>query len=370
MSPSATFPSASAGALKTSFPEPRIPADKKAGLRTISLYQLQCGSTSERNLLLETCMNDGFFYLDLTHPNFASLLAFVDATFNCSKELFNYPSEIKSLFDVDKISDLKVNGYKPKGRNVVGNGKDGKNDGFESWVLPRNGVLQLSNEPFSHPPVVANHLPDLRGLFEGLSSAAHVILSSLSDSLSLSAGQRLEDFQGLKRPSPDILRVLKYHANSNTDVVPQTPHTDLGSLTFVFSTTPGLQVLPPGVQQKPGAYSESDWLYVEPRPGHAIVNIGDCITLMTNGILRSALHRVGPVTGCAMPERYSMAYLMRPEDQTVLRALDSPLIPKSGIEHDAVTSGAWIRKKFKALRGQKDAGNFDQILTGGRGVLV
>ena len=54
----------------------------------------------------------------------------------------------------------------------------------------------------------------------------------------------------------------------------------------------------------------------------------------------------------------------------MLRTLDSPLIPKSGIEEDAVTSGVWIRKKFKALRGQKDAGNVDQILTGGRGVLV
>lgn len=218
--------------------------------------------------------------------------------------------------------------------------------------------------------MVANHLSDISGLFDGLGSAAHTILSSLSDSLSMSAGQRFEDFQGLTRPSPDILRLLKYHANSDSDVVPQTPHTDLGSLTFVFSTTPGLQVLPPGVIQKSGAHSESDWLYVEPRPGHAIVNIGDCITIMTNGLLRSALHRVGPVTGCAMPERYSMAYLMRPEDQTVLRTLDSPLIPQSVSTESAVTSGAWIRKKFKALRGKDDAGNFDQILTGGRGILV
>lgn len=232
-------------------------------------------------------------------------------------------------------------------------------------------MLQLSNEPFAHPPLIASHLPDLSGLFNGLGSAAHTILGSLSTSLSMPAGQRFEDFQGLNRPSPDILRVLKYHANSNTDIIPQTPHTDLGSLTFVFSTTPGLQVLPAGVAQKPGAYSESDWLYVEPRPGHAIVNIGDCLTIMTNGLLRSALHRVGPVNGCAMPERYSMAYLMRPEDQTVLRTLDSPLIPRSmTTEEDAVTSGAWIRKKFKALRGLKDAGNFDQILTGGRGILV
>lgn len=135
MSPSTLFPSDTTGTPDTPSPVVHIPSNKKAGLRTISLYQLQNGSVSEQNLLLQTCIDDGFFYLDLTHPNFSSLLADVDATFKLSKELFNYPAEIKSLFDVDKISDLKVNGYKPKGRNVVGNGKDGKNDGFESWVV-------------------------------------------------------------------------------------------------------------------------------------------------------------------------------------------------------------------------------------------
>lgn len=108
-----------------------------------------------------------------------------------------------------------------------------------------------------------------------------------------------------------------------------------------------------------------------PRPGHAVVNIGDCVSIMTNGLLKSALHRVGPVPGYAMPERYSMAYLMRPENETVLRVLDSPLIPQpTNNSEDVVTSGEWIMKKFKALRGQKDAGNFDQILAGGRGILV
>ncbi|OKL63435.1 hypothetical protein UA08_01989 [Talaromyces atroroseus] len=105
--------------------------------------------------------------------------------------------------------------------------------------------------------------------------------------------------------------------------------------------------------------------------GTPFANIGDCITMMTNGLLRSALRRVGPVTGCAMLECYSLAYLMWPEDQTVLRPLDSPLIPQSvAPEGAAVTNDALSRKKFMALRGTKDAGNFDQILTGGRGILV
>lgn len=222
--------------------------------------------------------------------------------------------------------------------------------------------------------MIAGSIEPLRSLLRRLQAAAHVILGSLSSSLSLPAGQRFEDFQGPSRPSPDILRLLKYHADPDVTCVPQTPHTDLGSLTFVLSTTPGLQVLPPV-----GTTSACDdglgspvWRHVAPRPGHAVVNIGDCLSLMTNGLLKAALHRVGPVDGQPMSERYSLAYLMRPEDDTVLRALDSPRINRSetrGEDHE-VTSGEWIRKKFKALRGQQNGGNIDRVLTGGRKVLV
>lgn len=115
------------------FPDTKIPSERLADLRTISLHKLQTGSVTEHQLLLQTCIDDGFFYLDLTDPSFLSLLNDVDATFALSRDLYNYPPDIKNLFDVDTVSDLKTNGYKPKGRNVVA--KDGKGDGFESWVV-------------------------------------------------------------------------------------------------------------------------------------------------------------------------------------------------------------------------------------------
>ncbi|KAK8880095.1 oxidoreductase [Apiospora arundinis] len=359
-----------------------IPSEKRAHLRTVSLHELQAGSVREQSLLLQTCIEDGFFYLDLTHPSFRQLLEGVDASFKVAESLFNYPSELKNLYDVDQISDLKLNGYKPKGRNIVT--KDGKTDGFETWVLPRNGLLQLTTDPFPHPPLIASNLDTLGGVLKGLSDASHVIFSSLSQSLSLPEGQRFEDFQKAMSPSPDILRLLKYHQDADASCQPHIAHTDLGSLTFVFSDKPGLQVLPRGVSSGDGNdqgggagqdISSFPWRYVEPRPGHAVVNIGDCLSIMTNGLLKSALHRVGPLEGRPMGERYSLAYLMRPEDQTLLRRLASPLIPPrlegSSAQEEEMTSGEWIRRKFKALRGQREGvgKNFDQVLTGGRGVL-
>lgn len=109
-----------------------VPTNQLAQLQTISLHDLQAGSFSEQKRLLQTCIDDGFFYLDFRDSTLSSGMTDIDTIFDLSKQLFDYPSEVKSLFDVDKISPLKINGYKPKGRNVVGNGKK---DGFESWVV-------------------------------------------------------------------------------------------------------------------------------------------------------------------------------------------------------------------------------------------
>ena len=118
-----------------------IPSQRLAALQTISLLELENGSISEHIALLGTCIEDGFFYLDLSHANHSFILDSVSDVFDMSKKLFDYPSDVKDLFDVDKISDLKLNGYKPKGRNIVA--KDGRGDGFESWAVSLgNACLQ------------------------------------------------------------------------------------------------------------------------------------------------------------------------------------------------------------------------------------
>lgn len=72
--------------------------------------------------------------------------------------------------------------------------------------------------------------------------------------------------------STDIIRLLKYAACSleddSTPSVPQTAHTDLGSLTMLFANTPGLQIL---------SKNCTDWLYVIPKARHVVVNLGDAM---------------------------------------------------------------------------------------------
>lgn len=186
---------------------------------------------------------------------------------------------------------------------------------------------------------------------------AQYIFGSLSDSLDLPDSHSFDTFHRPDAPAPDILRLLKYAPSSEGDSelrVPQTPHTDLGSLTMLFADSPGLQIKPDGCD---------DWLYIMPKQNHAVVNLGDAMSLWTGGLFRSVLHRVASLPGKGMNERYSFAFLMRPENQApMVPLLGSSGLPVAG-EEGVLTSENWIKAKFGILRGETAN---DRILTGRR----
>lgn len=185
--------------------------------------------------------------------------------------------------------------------------------------------------------------------------ASRIIYCSLSKTLRLDPTEGFENFHRPGISSPDLLRLLKYHPQPVSERgPPQTPHTDLGSLTFLFTRQPGLQVLPRGKQE---------WTYVAPKAGHAIINLGDGMSLLSNGLLQSCLHRVAPLPGAAFQTRYSFAYLQRAEDITPMIGLKSGLIPAHETKEAVFTSGEWLQRKFGMLRGATHTSAEGWVLT-------
>ena len=224
--------------------------------------------------------------------------------------------------------------------------------------ISKNGLLQLGDErAFPRSCVIDRHLETLQDFTRATLVVMTTILSSLSTSLGLPATERLESYHRAEVSSPDIIRLLKYHAQPILERgPPHTPHTDIGSLTMLFTRDPGLQVLPAGTDR---------WAYVAPRPGHAIINLGDGLSLMTDNVLRSCLHRVGPLPGRPMETRYSFAYLQRAEDRAPLAGLEGRLRSAGSEEEQRViTSGEWLRKKFDVLRLKTHREKQDWVLTG------
>ncbi len=101
-------------------------------------------------------------------------------------------------------------------------------------------------------------------------------------------------------------------------------HTDFGSITVLFNRLAGLRIVEPGVNN-----AWEDWPWVPPKSNHAIINLGDAMVKLTNGLFRSNVHRVDPPPSeQASAARFSLVYFSRPMDDVLLKRVQgSELIP-------------------------------------------
>ncbi|KAL8649263.1 MAG: hypothetical protein Q9226_005651 [Calogaya cf. arnoldii] len=338
-----------------------------AQVDTIRLQALEDGDAFAALSLYHACCSLGFFYLDLSTINFEVSRAVSDI-YHLEEKLFDLPEEELIKFDIDVLSPTKkLNGYKPVGRNL--GELIGRRDGFQSYALPKDGILHLGTEcDFSRPQLIDEYLQSFQTFALTVAKAAPMILSSLSRSLDLTSSPNLQSIHNTNLPSPDLIRLLKYRSQPSSEHgSSQIPHTDLGSLTFLFTRQPGLQIRNP----KTGG-----WEWVSPPSNNttAVVNIGDCMSMLTGGLFRSSKHRVIGIPGEGMQERYSFAYFLRPDENAILTPVRSPSISTKaelgpGREDEAAfTCRDWLQKKFKALRRDTSDQEDEWILTGSRDV--
>lgn len=155
--------------------------------------------------------------------------------------------------------------------------------------------------------------------------------------------------------STTSLALLKYLPRSALDTkqLGHMAHTDVGSLTLLFTDSPGLQV-----------YTETTnrWFDVTPEPGAVVVNVGDTLSFLSSGIFKSCLHRVVPVideSSGLSKTRYSMAYFQRPE-------LDATFFDTNG---NKWTGRDWHCTKYKVFRADNLEQSGSELLTGRKGFL-
>lgn len=176
------------------------------------------------------------------------------------------------------------------------------------------------------------------------------ILASLSRSLKLPDGQKLEDFHRPGQLTTSTTSLLQYLPDSpDNDKVGHYAHTDIGTLSFVFTEVPGLQVLLPGSEE---------WQFVRPLPGHAVVNVADCLTFLSHQQLPSILHRVIPDPRDTRIKR-TTGYFMRPE-------FEAPLTDREG---KTWRNWDWHTNKFVMFRASKDEQVKNSYVTGRHGFL-
>ncbi|KPM44142.1 hypothetical protein AK830_g2476 [Neonectria ditissima] len=308
-----------------------------ADLQIINFANLFDKDDKEMEKLLKACDKDGFFYLDLQGAGSDKFWRDLNDVDRITKDWFTQPVGEKLKTPTVSLA----HGFKAVG-NQSGAVETLK-DGFEALKIGRNELLGR----WALPSVVHDHLP----LFDQFSASCHFILHLLldciSDGLKLKGSDRLDKYHRDDARSKSTLYFLHYPPGAqNPEKVGQNMHTDIGTLTLLFAPQWGLQVFSP---------SDSAWEYVQPRPGHAIVNVADTLRFLSNKRFRSALHRVLPLGGIQHEDRYSISYFLRAADSTEFK--DS-----NDTESDAKS---WYLKKYDMYELSHEKQKKETVLSGG-----
>ncbi|KAF2715497.1 2og-Fe oxygenase family protein [Pleomassaria siparia CBS 279.74] len=291
-------------------------------METVSFESLLSQEPAEVEKVLRCCETAGFFYLDMRGIDGRRYLEDQQNTIALMKRFFAASLEEKNQYGL-VAPHL---GYEPVGSRT-GVFSDTK-DGYEMIKVSRDEIQRDS----PHLPEVLKNSADMKTIetsIAGCNIATKTILSALSTAMGLTGAKRFENSHRNARPSSTTLAMMHYIPSPATaQNIGHQKHTDISTLTLLFTEQWGLQIRPPGAKE---------FGFVRPEPGCAIVNVGDSLRFASGMKFQSCIHRVVPFD--PTEHRYSIAYFLRAEDDTMFT--DS--------EGRYITAGQWHDEKFFAF---------------------
>jgi len=314
-----------------------------APLVTIDLQGLIARDSTEIAKLLKACQTHGFFYLDLqTSDAGRQILKDEQGVYRFMEDYFARPLEEKMKDD----RDHPTYGFKPVG--IYTGVTEHSRDCYETLKVARAEMVRKD-------PALPESVKQKEALFSSIISLSQFItqtlLVCLSDALELKGESRLEQNHRDGEPTNTTLVLLYYPEQEDQSPMGHQNHTDIGSLTLLFSEQWGLQVLTP---------ENKRWEWIQPKPqGHATINVGDSLRFLAEKQLYSCLHRVIPVN--EKEARYSIAYFLRPENNTIYEDTDGK----------KVSAAKWHDDKYVMFGEPHEKQEKSTMLTGGmEGILA
>lgn len=259
-------------------------------------------------------------------------LALLDQAYDLAAQFFALP-------DADKRRYANgLRGYTPfgvehaKGRTIA--------DLKEFWQLGRENFDPAAPDgdfaPNVWPATPAAFEPVFKQLFTGLDETGRLILEALAPRLGLAG----DYFDPLVRGGTSILRVLHYPPvpdDAPAGAVRSAAHEDINFITILVAAKgAGLELL-----DRDGA-----WLPVVTEPRNLIVDSGDMLARLTNGVIPATTHRVVNPEGPNV-SRYSMPFFMHPTSATRLDVLPGCL--GAGAKFPPITAGEFLAQRLREI---------------------
>lgn len=259
------------------------------------------------------------------------------------KSFFSLPDDVKQQYEKPELAGQR--GYVSKGKEHA----KGRNTGDLKEFYHVGQEVEDATDPIGQeypaniwPSEVEGFHKSTFTTYRTLEAAGKDVLRAIALYLKLPETY----FDDKVRNGNSILRPIHYFPIEDPDAVPAdavraAEHGDINLITLLMgASADGLQV----------KRRDDQWIPITALPDQIVVNVGDMLQRLTNGVLKSTIHRVvNPAREKMNSSRFSVPFFMHPRSEMSLAALESCVTPENPKKEADITAGEFLNERLIEL---------------------
>ncbi|MEZ4973248.1 MAG: 2-oxoglutarate and iron-dependent oxygenase domain-containing protein [Cyclobacteriaceae bacterium] len=262
--------------------------------------------------------------------------------YSAVKVFFDLPDDIKQQYEIPDLAGQR--GYIGKGKEHAKGRNTGDLKEFYHIGQEVEGNDPIRNEYPENiwPSEIPNFEKVGLEVYRRLEQTGTTMLRAIALYLNLPENY----FDDKVKNGNSILRPIHYFPIEKPEEIPSdavraAEHGDINLITLLMgASADGLQVL----------RRDGKWIPITALPDQLVVNVGDMLERLTNGKLKSTIHRVvNPPRQLMNKPRYSIPFFMHPRSEVSLAALDNCVSSDSPKKWDDITAGEFLNQRLKEI---------------------
>ncbi len=258
------------------------------------------------------------------------------------RDFFGLSDNIKQKYEIPSLAGQR--GYVSKGKEHakgrnVGDLKEFYHIGQE---VTDGDDIKKEYPDNIWPEEIPAFKPITLEVYNRLEQTGIEILKAIAIYLQLDEGY----FTDKVKNGNSILRPIHYFpidhpAHTPLDAVRAAEHGDINLITLLMgASADGLQVL----------RRDGKWIPITALPNQLVVNVGDMLERLTNGKLKSTIHRVvNPPVELMNTSRYSIPFFMHPKSSMSLAALPNCVGINNPKKWDDISAGDFLNQRLAEI---------------------
>ena len=264
----------------------------------------------------------------------------IDRAEENARAFFALPEEVKRKYKIPGGGGAR--GYTPFGIETAKGNK--AHDLKEFWHVGRElppGHRFRDHMPDNlWPAELPSFKPTFQKLYASFDETGLKVLKAIARYLDIE-----EDyFEDAVRDGNSVLRALHYPPQSEPtgEHIRAGAHEDINAITLLLGAEEaGLELLT----------RDGRWIPVSPKAGELVINIGDMLQRLTNGVLRSTSHRVvNPTPDRASHARYSLPFFLHFRSDFLIEALPQTLPPGEQPRWPPITANDYLLERLREIK--------------------